>query len=534
MPRKASNPIPVIDLFAGPGGLAEGFSSVLDAKGKKRRFDIRLSIEMDAYAHRTLSLRAFFRQFDPGQAPDEYYAYLRGEITGEELRSDPKFSKQWAEAEEEARCLELGVHDVTSIIGERLSGAKEWVLIGGPPCQAYSLVGRSRMTGAGEQREDESDRAYQQRIAQKKKAFEKDHRHQLYREYLKIIADHRPTMFVMENVKGILSSKQNGQRIFPLIRSDLEKPLKALGRSEGDLGYTIHSLVTPPKGLFANDYEDSDFLIRAEEHGIPQARHRVILLGIRNDLPTESIPLLEKSSKQMSLKKALSGLPRLISGLSKGGEDTSYEALQQFRNSDVWNELLFSGSAGTLIDRMERHLQKAGKNLGRRGSGKSIRRAPHYASSVGDEGRLVVCNHDTRSHIREDLWRYFFAACFAEENGYPPKLENFPRSLLPKHRNVDQAIAGKKFADRFRVQLPDRPSTTVVSHISKDGHYYIHPDPQQYRSLTVREAARLQTFPDNYFFEGPRTQQFHQVGNAVPPLLARKIAKVVVKLLAKE
>ena len=108
MPRKAFNPIPVIDLFAGPGGLAEGFSSVLDAKGKKRRFEIRLSIEMDAYAHRTLSLRAFFRQFDPGKAPDEYYAYLRGEITGEKLRSDPKFSKQWAEVEEEARCLELG------------------------------------------------------------------------------------------------------------------------------------------------------------------------------------------------------------------------------------------------------------------------------------------------------------------------------------------------------------------------------------------------------------------------------------------
>jgi DNA (cytosine-5)-methyltransferase 1 len=139
------------------------------------------------------------------------------------------------------------------------------------------------------------------------------------------------------------------------------------------------------------------------------------------------------------------------------------------------------------------------------------------------------CNHDSRGHMASDLHRYLFAAAYAQVKNTSPTVREFPKSLWPSHRNL--AADDPPFLDRFRVQLAFRPSTTVVSHIAKDGHYFIHPDPSQARSLTVREAARLQTFPDNYFFEGQRTDQFTQVGNAVPPFLARQLAEVVSGLL---
>ena len=151
------------------------------------------------------------------------------------------------------------------------------------------------------------------------------------------------------------------------------------------------------------------------------------------------------------------------------------------------------------------------------------------AQWVRDETTQGFAQHQSRSHMESDLLRYWYASTFASKYGVSPKLKDFPIPLLPNHANA--ALLDRPFEDRFRVQVRDRPATTVVSHIAKDGHYYIHPDPDQMRSLTVREAARLQTFPDSYLFMGNRTNQFVQVGNAVPPLLANQIASVVSRVI---
>jgi DNA (cytosine-5)-methyltransferase 1 len=520
-------PIPIIDLFAGPGGLGEGFSRLPLGK-KNKKFRIAVSIEKDPFAHKTLTLRAFFRQFPEGKAPDAYYDYLRGTVTRDELFE--AFPEQAEAAQDEAQMRTLGDDpEITKLIGEKIRGHKDWILIGGPPCQAYSLVGRSRMLGLVKE-DGESDRAFSRRKKQNTERFEGDHRHTLYKEYLKIIADHMPPVFVMENVKGILSAKLNGVRIFPEIIEDLKNPTKALGRRATQVRYRVHSLVNPNSAV-SDDLEPQDYLIRAEDYGVPQARHRVILVGVREDYAQGTLTALEKRDGP-SVARTIMDLPPLTPGLSKGGSTSPSAALEEIRNGPAWLKFLSDPTHSKVAHRMDRNLEKIRRKEERGGLFVHKASAPEDPWYV-DPALLVTTNHETRSHIREDLWRYYFCACYAEVHKRSPVLKDFPRFLHPKHRNVAEAVKGQKFGDRFRVQCLGRPSTTVTSHISKDGHYFIHPDPRQYRSLTVREAARLQTFPDNYRFEGPRTQQFHQVGNAVPPLLAYQIAEVVGRVFAK-
>ena len=526
MPSSPNVPIPVIDLFAGPGGLAEGFSRYPIGKQEKA-FRIAVSIEKDPYAHKTLTLRAFFRQFPEGNAPEEYYKYLRSEITRDELFG--AYPTEAEAAKNEAQLRTLGADpEITKIIGEKIKGHKDWILIGGPPCQAYSLVGRSRMLGLV-QAEDELDPAFARRKKRNQILFEEDHRHTLYEEYLKIIADHLPPIFVMENVKGILSAKLKDKLIFPSILEDLKNPTKASGHSSAKSRYQIHSLVKPESAIFSDDLEPKDYLIRAEEYGVPQARHRVILVGIREDYDAGRLLALEKRIAP-SVRQTIGDLPPLTPGLSRRDGETPSAALQTIRNDPAWPQFLSDPIHAEVAERMARDLKKVRRKENRGGlfvDNASAPKAPWYS----DPALLVTANHETRSHIRKDLWRYFFCACYAEVHKRAPVLKEFPKFLHPNHRNVSDAVKGQKFGDRFRVQCWDRHATTVTSHISKDGHYFIHPDTRQYRSFTVREAARIQTFPDNYRFEGPRTQQFHQVGNAVPPRLAYQIAERVASIM---
>lgn len=502
----------MIDLFAGPGGLGEGFSSF--SLNGNHLFKIKLSIEKDEFAHKTLELRAFYRQFPANQVPIDYYRYLRGEVKKNELFQ--KFPIEARASQKEAWLAELGREDrnlVKRRISEALNGAINWILIGGPPCQAYSLVGRSRMRNANPWK------------------YARDHRHKLYKEYLQILADHRPPVFVMENVKGLLSSqrtKTKKENTFDLILADLRYPSSAVYGNDSSQSYRLFSISceSPEK---PEDIRPEDFIVRSEEYGIPQARHRIIILGIRSDIYESNPELLKESEKQVPIEAVISDLPKLRSGLSKE-EDTPEEwrkAIKEMGNAK-WMKSIFS----ELRISIQSALKRVGASLERgRPFAPFIVGPNEYNYWYVDKNLGGVCNHETRSHIREDLHRYFFAAVFAGKYGKPPKLSDFPSELLPKHENVQKKSDDIIFNDRFRVQLNGRPSTTIVSHISKDGHYYIHYDPSQCRSLTVREAARLQTFPDNYFFEGNRTQQYHQVGNAVPPLLANKIAEIVYKVL---
>jgi DNA (cytosine-5)-methyltransferase 1 len=516
-------PIKIIDLFSGPGGLGEGFSALKDADGNSP-FKISISIEKEKSAHRTLKLRAFFRQFD-GNAPKEYYDFLKGKLgktPEEQLYQLPEFAIQVSAADAEAQNLELGKDN--KIINRKISdsvGESECILIGGPPCQAYSLAG------------NRSNKNYDPTL---------DPRNFLYKEYLKVIAQFQPTLFVMENVKGMLSAKVNGESIYETIFSDLHNPCESVKtkpkRGRKKHSYKILSLEVP---LSADEkIKPKDFVVYSELHGIPQRRHRVILIGVRDDLyPNVKDIRLTKNEELTSIRDVLSDLPALRSGLSKiTNTDENWVSNIQNDVKETIKSLRVNNQI-EIADEIELTYKSIGIPTDKQGRVFSLQRTSSikkkelrdwfYDKKLGN----YITNHETRGHLTSDLQRYLFCSVWGgvsnrlNWSSRSPKSKDYPEYLIPQHKNFKSG----KFADRFRVQPWDLPATTITCHISKDGHYYIHPDPLQCRSLTVREAARIQTFPDNYFFVGNRTEQYVQVGNAVPPLLANKIAKVVSGIL---
>ncbi|ELI1596690.1 DNA cytosine methyltransferase [Vibrio alginolyticus] len=496
----------VIDLFAGPGGLGEGFSAVKDEKGRAY-FNIGVSIEKEPSAHKTLTTRAFYRKIkDLRGGIDSYNEYLYGNITRQQLFNI--FPKQAKEAAEETLNGPKALGADNEFIHERIAklvkahGDRPKIVIGGPPCQAYSLAGRSRNAG---------NKSYK---------AEDDHRNFLYREYLKVLSIAQPDVFVMENVRGILSAKVGGEVMFPSILDDLRNPERATKMASPE--YKIYSLVAEAKDPSTPVYQDSSaYLIKAEEYGVPQARHRVILLGIRSDI--KKVPgTLIPSKSHVSVKQVINDLPKLRSGFSKRKDD-----LYTWEKAVSQNARKIKAILRNQFDEVCRLDLKPFKNLARSATQpiESFDEIPKdLASWYRNNAPNYVLNHETRGHMDSDLLRYAYSAAFTQlSGGISPKSRDFPEELAPKHENWKSG----SHADRFRTQAANKCATTVTSHISKDGHYFIHYDPKQCRSLTVREAARLQTFPDNYLFEGNRTQQYVQVGNAVPPFLAIQIAEIV-------
>ena len=395
-------PIPVIDLFAGPGGLGEGFSSILDVD-RNPYFSLRVSAEKDPTAHRTQSLRSLYRKFPKGKAPDCYYDHIRGDITREALFAHPDAAEAGREALEEARNFELGKDDPEDLdrrIQAALGGADDWVLIGGPPCQAYSLAGRSRRT-----KEDQEK-------------FESDEKHFLYREYLRIIRKHKPAVFVMENVPNLLKSPE-GEEIIEAARQ---------------LGFFVDAKV-----------------LLASRFGVPQNRRRTFIVGSR--LGLLNIP--EGNGKKSTVRDAFDGIPK---------KPTVKEFVQ---NGPIPTSALHIARNPTEISRKRYSLIPEGGN-------------------------------------RFDLQRL------------APELT--PGCWIRK------TTGGTDLFGRLEWDAPARCTIRTEFYKPEKGRY-LHPD--EHRPITHWEAARLQTFPDDFKWCGSKIKIAIQIGNAVPPKLAEAVARYV-------
>lgn len=410
-----------IDLFAGAGGLSEGFI--------RAGYEPVAHVEMDEAACYTLKTRVAYYRLKETKQYEVYKQYLRGEIDRQKL-----YSYVPAELMDSVINLPIG-GDNNPVIHKRieklLKGKSVDLIIGGPPCQAYSLVGRAR----------------------RKDNMKGDSRNYLYVQYAKYLEKYQPKLFVFENVLGLKSA---GSGVY------LENMEKLFAKK----GYAMKL-----------------FTVEANNFGVLQNRKRVIIIGWQEQMNI-SIPDLEaiRSKKIHTVKELLSDLPPV--------------------------------QAGNGVDKFVPYHKPATSYL--------------HESGIRN-GIDILTQHVARPHTEQDKEIYRIAIDKLAQG------ERLSYTALPKqlrtHKNEHS------FLDRFKVvDANAKHAQTVVAHIAKDGHYYIHPDKKQNRSLTVREAARLQSFPDDFYFEGVkegknRTAAFKQIGNAVPPLMAKSIATNITEVI---
>lgn len=410
-----------IDLFAGAGGLSEGFIQA--------GFEPVAHVEMNVDAANTLKTRACYHYLKRINRLDIYRRYEKGQMEREDLYSQVPNDILDSVINKEMSKETIGdiFNKVDKLLAKKQNGDNQIdIIIGGPPCQAYSLVGR----------------------AVKEDKMVDDPRNYLYQMYCRFLQKYYPKMFVFENVPGLLSANK-GQHLKNLI--------KYMRR----VGYEIES-----RELNASDF------------GVLQSRKRIIIIGWRKDTPY-FFPEIPKIQHDYVVNDLFKDLPKL----QAGEKNNRYRKVK---------------SSQYLIDF---ELREAGD---------------------------VLTWHEARPHIERDKSIYKIAVGLWNDGHKRLKYSDLPKELRT-HRNLTA------FLDRFKVVEGDTSAChTMMAHISKDGHYFIHPDLSQARSITVREAARIQSFPDSYFFESSRTAAFTQIGNAVPPLMAKAIAKEIKKILEKK
>lgn len=403
-----------IDLFAGAGGLSEGFIC--------EKFHPIAHVEMDKDASDTLKTRLAFHFLNQNKKVNLYYSYLQKEISRNELWNS--ISQELIQSVINDEISSESIENIFFRIDEQLYSKKVDLIIGGPPCQAYSIVGRSR----------DANR------------MKGDKRNFLFRYYAEFLRRYKPKYFVFENVLGLLTAGN-------------QQYLNEMMKLFDEIGYSA-------------DYK----ALNAEEYGVLQKRRRLIIIGQRGK-SNFSFPKLKTIENAWQTKRDLFfDLPILKPG------DEMYIA--QYKK--CINEYLQLTDIRNGID--------------------------------------FTTQHITRNHNERDLEIYAIAIGKWLNEKQRLKYNDLPKRLQT-HANTEA------FLDRYKVIDPCGHSHTVVAHIAKDGHYYIYPDPQQVRSISVREAARIQSFPDDYFFEGGRTAAFKQIGNAVPPLMAKQIAASIKKYL---
>ncbi|WP_214687118.1 DNA cytosine methyltransferase [Exiguobacterium sp. s163] len=409
----------IIDLFSGAGGLTEGFS--------KEGYEIIAHVEKDKNACKTLETRLAYKFLKKMNKEHYYKSYVQGNLS-RNLFLDK--AKNLGFNSDSVICDEINLDTLDSIFGkiDELKGAKSISgIIGGPPCQAYSTIGRPMNS----LKKDKDDRIY------------------LYKLYIQFLIRYTPDFFLFENVKGLLSFKdQFNDILLEKIISDFES-----------VGYSV-----------------SMKIINAAEYGVPQSRERLFIFGCKSNVKFFE-KLETKKEEPVTLETLFSDLPKI------------------FPNEE----------ADTYLDN-----KVSDNSIGNR-------------LRLRESGWDLLTYHKARPQNSNDLAIYKIVSN-NRKKGKLIKYNELPEDLKT-HKN------NHSFLDRYKALDGKSISHTVVAHISKDGHYYIHYDESQNRSITVREAARIQTFPDDFYFETSRTAAFVQIGNAVPPYLSQKIANTIKELV---